>query len=59
MEGLLTVREVATMLRVDPETVRKWIRAGKLESIELPKANTRAPRRIERASIENLLRPSA
>ena len=32
-ERLLTPAEVATMFRVDPKTVTRWARAGKLTSI--------------------------
>ncbi|HEX2176596.1 MAG TPA: BldC family transcriptional regulator [Nocardioidaceae bacterium] len=32
-EVLLTPAEVATMFRVDPKTVTRWARAGKLSSI--------------------------
>jgi len=32
-EALLTPAEVATMFRVDPNTVTRWARAGKLTSI--------------------------
>src|SRR5512135_349917 len=32
-EPLLTPAEVATMFRVDPKTVTRWARAGKLTSI--------------------------
>ena len=32
-EPLLTPQEVATMFRVDPKTVTRWAKAGKLESI--------------------------
>jgi excisionase family DNA binding protein len=30
-EKLLTVREVAERLRVNPETVRRWLRQGRLK----------------------------
>ncbi|MFA5786854.1 MAG: BldC family transcriptional regulator [Actinomycetota bacterium] len=32
-EALLTPAEVAAMFRVDPKTVTRWARAGKLTSI--------------------------
>ncbi len=32
-EPLLTPAEVATMFRVDPKTVTRWSRAGKLNAI--------------------------
>ncbi len=32
-EPLLTPAEVATMFRVDPKTVTRWAKAGKLSSI--------------------------
>jgi excisionase family DNA binding protein len=32
-EPLLTPAEVASMFRVDPKTVTRWARAGKLSSI--------------------------
>lgn len=32
-ENLLTPSEVATLFRVDPKTVTRWARAGKLSSI--------------------------
>jgi excisionase family DNA binding protein len=32
-ESLLTPAEVATMFRVDPKTVTRWAKAGKLTSI--------------------------
>lgn len=33
MEKLLTPAEVASMFRVDPKTVTRWARTGKLNSI--------------------------
>jgi excisionase family DNA binding protein len=38
---LLTVPEVADYLRVDPETVRRWLRAGQLPGINLGRAGWR------------------
>ncbi|HET8582175.1 MAG TPA: helix-turn-helix domain-containing protein, partial [Jatrophihabitans sp.] len=32
-EALLTPSEVATLFRVDPKTVTRWAKAGKLTSI--------------------------
>jgi len=32
-ESLLTPAEVATMFRVDPKTVTRWAKAGKLSAI--------------------------
>ena len=34
-EQFLTVPEVATRLRITPETVRRWLRAGKLHGVLL------------------------
>ena len=33
---LLTTREVAGMFRVDPKTVARWVKTGKLRSILTP-----------------------
>jgi excisionase family DNA binding protein len=38
---LLTPGEVATMLRVDPKTVTRWARGGKLSSIRTPGGHRR------------------
>ena len=35
-DALLTVEEVARILRVDVITVRRWIASGALEAITLP-----------------------
>ncbi len=35
-DGLLTVREVAEIFRVDDTTVRRWIKGDALEAIILP-----------------------
>lgn len=46
----LTVAEVAAELRVDPETVRRWIRTGALRATEI--GGRRAGLRVERAHLE-------
>jgi excisionase family DNA binding protein len=40
-EPLLTPAEVATMFRVDPKTVTRWAKAGKLTSIRTPGGHRR------------------
>lgn len=40
-QRLLTPAEVAVMLRVDPKTVTRWARAGKLSSIRTPGGHRR------------------
>lgn len=54
MQDLLTVREVARVLRVDDTTVRRWIKGGALSAVELPRAHSARRRqyRIRRASLE-------
>ena len=38
-DELLTVLEVAARLKLNPETVRRWIREGKLPAIKLGPTN--------------------
>lgn len=52
---LLTVREVAQRLYVDPSTVRRWIQFGALEAITLPHRGQRENYRIKAATLEALL----
>jgi excisionase family DNA binding protein len=40
----LTVYEIARELRVDPESVRRWLRAGKLAGVNLGRAGWRVRR---------------
>lgn len=40
-EHLLTPAEVAAMWRVDPKTVTKWAKAGKISSIRTPGGHRR------------------
>lgn len=52
---LLTVREVARILRCDDTTVRRWIKQGALEAITLPHARERQAYRVKRETLDNLL----
>ncbi len=58
-EELLTVSEVADILRVDSTTVRRWVKYGTLEAIVLPHANKRCAYRIKRQTVDKLLNTSS
>lgn len=47
---LWTVAEVAEYLRLNPETVRRWIREGRLEAVKLGNG-PKAPLRIDGAEV--------
>lgn len=49
VEELLTVQEVASHLRVDDTTVRRWVKTGALAAITLPGRGKRAGYRIKRS----------
>ena len=36
MPEFITVEEAATMLKVDPATIRNWLKAGKIEGKKIP-----------------------
>ncbi len=55
MSDLLTVSEVARILRVDDTTVRRWVKQGVLEAIVLPHVNQRQSYRIKRETVDRLL----
>ena len=55
MSELLTVSEVADILRVDNTTVRRWVKQGTFEAVILPHVNTRQAYRIKRETVEKLL----
>jgi len=40
-DALLTPGEVARILRVDPKTVTRWARTGKLTAVRLPSGHLR------------------
>ena len=50
-EALLTPAEVATLFRVDPKTVTRWAKAGKLTSIRTLGGH----RRYREAEVRDLL----
>jgi excisionase family DNA binding protein len=52
MDTLLTVPEVADQLSVTEETVRRWLRDGKLEGARLSR---RAGWRIRQSSVDSML----
>ena len=55
MSELLTVSEVAEILRVDDTTVRRWVKQGVLEAVVLPHLNERQAYRIKRETLDKLL----
>jgi excisionase family DNA binding protein len=59
MDDLLTVSEVARILRVDDTTVRRWVKQGALEAVVLPHANTRQSYRIKAGTLSYLLEGKA
>lgn len=56
---LMTVREVADILRVDDTTVRRWIKSGILVAVSLPHAGKRQAYRIRRDTVDRLLNAQA
>ena len=52
MPDLLTVREVADLLRVSPLTIKRWGKRGKLPAIRI---NSRGDRRYKKEAILWLL----
>lgn len=52
---LLTIHEVATRLRVDDTTVRRWAKSGALDVISLPHAGNRQSYRVRRSTLDALL----
>jgi excisionase family DNA binding protein len=52
LPDLLTVREVADLLRVSPLTIKRWGKRGKLPAIRI---NTRGDRRYKKEAVMWLL----
>ena len=55
MSDLLTVSEVAKILRVDDTTVRRWIKSGALGAITLPHRGKRQAYRVKKSTMDRLL----
>jgi len=53
-DELLTVHEVAHLLRVDDTTCRRWIKEGILEAITLPHPRKRQAYRIKKSVIDEI-----
>ena len=58
MKALLTVSEVAQILRVHTTTVRRWVQQGTLEAVALPRRNTMAhpTYRIKSETLQRVLK---
>jgi excisionase family DNA binding protein len=54
-QDLLTVSEVAAVLRVDQTTVRRWISQGVLDAVTLPHKGRRQAYRIRQETVDRLL----
>lgn len=50
-KNLFTTVEVARFLSVDSSTVRRWIKLGVLDAIELPRAGSRRAYRVHRTTL--------
>ena len=57
-DPLMTVAEVAKLVRVDDTTVRRWAKHGVLEVVVLPHANKRQAYRIRKSTVDRLLTPT-
>jgi excisionase family DNA binding protein len=55
MSELLTVDEVAKILRVDATTVRRWIKSGAMDGVPLPTNGKRQAYRVRRKTLDNVL----
>ena len=51
---MLTVAEVVERLRVHPQTIREWLRTGKLQGVRL--GGTKVGWRIPESEIQRLLK---
>lgn len=50
LNDLVTVTELATALRVNPETIRRWIKTKKLKAVKMGKSI-----RISKANLEEYM----
>lgn len=59
-DDLLTIAEVAQILRVDNTTVRRWAIGGALDVVRLPsRTGKRRGYRIQRVTLEHILETPA
>jgi excisionase family DNA binding protein len=56
-DPLLTPAEVASMFRVDPKTVTRWAKAGKLTSVRTLGGHRRYPEAEVRALLAGIPQP--
>ena len=54
VEPLLTVHEVASQLRVDDTTVRRWAKSGALEVVLLPTIGKKQGYRVKKSTVDAL-----
>jgi len=54
-EELWTVEQVAAYLKLNPETIRRWVRRGDIQAISLGEARN-APLRIRQSEVERVSR---
>jgi len=52
---LLTIQEVAGVLRVDGTTVRRWVKSGTIKAVALPHVGKRQAYRLKRETVDALL----
>ncbi|WP_068925076.1 helix-turn-helix domain-containing protein [Planobispora rosea] len=50
-EPLLTVRELAAVFRVDPRTIQRWAKAGRIKAVVTPGGRLRRFRRADVAAL--------
>lgn len=56
MPDLITTKEVADILRVDEDTVRRWMKNGALEFVALPRIRANYQTyRVKRSTVEKIL----
>lgn len=58
-ERLYTVKQVAKIFQVDSTTVRRWIKGGNLEAIELPGGKTKKIHRIRKSAVDAILQQTS
>lgn len=56
---LLTVHQVAAILRCDDTTVRRWIKHGTLPAVSLPHVGKRQAYRVKQSELDRILHTSA